>query len=289
MLALPTHGAHISAGDVFSAIGLGLAGFAVLLCLRFVLSLFPLASVYTTSLLLFIVGLVEEIVHYLLLWPLNKRTWHLAYILGFSWSLAECVISLIQLVPPKQYRYSRLGSDEFDDDEFDRDALIPSALAINVNETGDNAQEFDLSLNDHEERSLLDPEQQDDVAQHQQQPHHHHHHHHHHRRDGQPDPASTFSAAAQIGSQQREDPIAPLIGTSLLDLPTYFPFLWRTSALLHHLGFSLLLSVQDVGSSGVLAAVIVVCLYRGVLRSIWGIGIMRYFFFFVYYLCPPIR
>ncbi|KAK7203672.1 hypothetical protein BZA70DRAFT_283117 [Myxozyma melibiosi] len=284
MLALPTHGVVVSTADVFTAIGLGLAGFASLLCLRFILSLFPLASVYTTSLLLFVVGLVEEIVHFLLLQPLNKATWHPAYILGFSWSLAECIVSLNQLIPPRQYRYSRVA--DFDDDEFDNDndALVPSALSHFVDETpADSTQEFDLSLSEAaEDHSLLDPEAQDqspaqadsDAPAHAH--HHHHHHHHHHRHDGRPDPASTFAAAAQIGKQQREDPIAPLIGTSLLDLPTYFPFLWRTSALLHHLGFSLLLSLQDVTSNGVLAAVIVVCLYRGVLRSIWGIGIMRY-------------
>ncbi|KAK9448457.1 uncharacterized protein V1518DRAFT_374833 [Limtongia smithiae] len=278
LLALPTHGHPVSTGSVFIAIGLGLAGFGAMLCLRLILSLFPLSSVYTTSFLLFGVGLVEEVVHFLLLLPVETDTWHQAYIMGLSWSLAECVVSLVQLVPPKRYNYIRLPEDHMVGDEF----VDPSALSRNVNDMSEDAQEFDLS--NSEEAALLDPavhdaphaDQRDAEAQRDRPHHHHHHHHHHHRHDGQLDPAAAFSAAAHITQQQREDPIAPLVGTSLLDLPTYFPFLWRTSALLHHLGFSLLLSLQGVGTGGVAAALIIVCLYRGVLRSIWGIGIMRF-------------
>ncbi|KAJ8102009.1 hypothetical protein POJ06DRAFT_248514 [Lipomyces tetrasporus] len=247
-LALPKHGAIVTPVDVLESIILGLTGFCVLLGLRLFLSLFPLSSVYTTSLLLFLVGVVEEIVHFLLLRPIPKATWHPAYILGFSWSVAECAVSLYQLVPPRQYRYSRLNGE----DDSDEETAVP-ALSANADHPRDNASEIDMSL-DPEEQDLLSP------GEHGDQPH----------------PAATFSAAAAISQRQREDPIAPLIGTSLLDLPTYFPFLWRTSALLHHLGFSLLLSLQDVGQAGIISAVIFVCLYRGILRSIWGIGIMRF-------------
>ncbi|KAK9323761.1 hypothetical protein V1517DRAFT_319300 [Lipomyces orientalis] len=247
-LALPKHGATVTLVDVLESITLGLTGFCVLLGLRLFLSLFPLSSVYTTSLLLFLVGVVEEIVHFILLRPIPKATWHPAYILGFSWSVAECAVSLYQLVPPRQYRYSPLNGE----DDSDEESAVP-ALSANADHPRDNASEIDMSL-DPEEQDLLSP------GEHGDQPH----------------PAATFSAAAAISQRQREDPIAPLIGTSLLDLPTYFPFLWRTSALLHHLGFSLLLSLQDVGQAGIISAVIVVCLYRGILRSIWGIGIMRF-------------
>ncbi|KAK9236158.1 hypothetical protein V1525DRAFT_389733 [Lipomyces kononenkoae] len=248
-LALPKHGATITAVNVLESIVLGLAGFGVLLVLRLFFSLFPLSNVYTTSLLLFLVGVIEEIVHFILLRPVPKETWHLAYILGFSWSVAECAVSLYQLVPPRQYRYSRLNGDE----DLDEESAVPGFTA-NVDHHHDNVSEIDMSL-EHEDQDLLSPEDH-----HQDHPH----------------PAATFSAAAAIGQRQREDPIAPLIGTSLLDLPTYFPFLWRTSALLHHLGFSLLLSLQDVGTGGIIAAVVVVCVYRGILRAIWGIGIMRF-------------
>ncbi|KAK9484984.1 hypothetical protein V1527DRAFT_441982 [Lipomyces starkeyi] len=247
-LLLPKHGANVTLVDVLESVVLGLAGFGVLLVLRLFLSLFPLSSVYTTSLLLFLVGVIEEVVHYILLRPVPKDTWHLSYILGFAWSVAECAVSLYQLVPPRQYRYSLLNGE----DDSDEESNIP-ALSANVDHPRDNVSEIDMSLNP-EEHDLLSPEEHGD----------------------QPHPAATFSAAAAIGQRQREDPIAPLIGTSLLDLPTYFPFLWRTSALLHHLGFSLLLSLQDVGQAGIITAVVVVCLYRGILRSIWGIGIMRF-------------
>ncbi|KAK9367469.1 hypothetical protein V1509DRAFT_626740 [Lipomyces kononenkoae] len=248
-LALPKHGATITVANVLESIVLGLAGFGVLLVLRLFFSLFPLSSVFITSLLLFLVGVIEEIVHFILLRPIPKDTWHLAYILGFSWSVAECAVSLHQLVPPRQYRYSRLNGE----DDSDEESNVPGFTA-NAEQHHENASEIDISL-EPEDEDLLSPEDH-----HQDQPH----------------PAATFSAAAAIGRRQREDPIAPLIGTSLLDLPTYFPFLWRTSALLHHLGFSLLLSLQDVGTGGIIVALIVVCAYRGVLRSIWGIGIMRF-------------
>ncbi|KAK9478749.1 hypothetical protein V1514DRAFT_330302 [Lipomyces japonicus] len=266
-LCFPHVGPNVSSSGVVKSIVLGLAGFGILLGLRLFLALFPLSSLVTTSLLLFTVGILEETIHYGLLILVPKQTWHLPFVLGLSWSLAECVVSLYQLVPPKPYRYLRLTTD---DDEFiDQESENRQAPIV--------PDEIDLSL-DTESQSLL-TESPVPRHHHDHHDHHHHHHHHHHQEQQQeqhPDPASTFSAAAQIHQRQREDPIAPLIGTSLLDLPTYFPFLWRAAALFHHLGFSLLLSLQGYTTIQVLCTVIVVCLYRGILRSVWGIGIMRF-------------
>ncbi|KAK9465516.1 hypothetical protein V1512DRAFT_265654 [Lipomyces arxii] len=222
-LLLPTHGVNVSWIIMMSSIGLGLVGFGVLVLFRLFLTLFPVVNIIATCFLLFVIGFGEEVVHFILVKAVSNGIWHPAYILGYAWAVAECTVSLYQLVPPKQYRYIHLPTGE-DGDEDDEYAL------------------------DHDEDTQTTTH---------------------------PDPAATFASAAAVHQRQREDPIAPLVGTSLLDLPTYFPFLWRASAILHHLGFSILLSFATDGPA-MLGLVLSIAFYRGIMRSVWGVGIIRF-------------